>query len=70
MRTQLNVPLEYVEDEIIRSHLLDGQLDIEGVEFDGLSGVMVITVEVDSEDATKIPWIESDYEDDIDGVPV
>jgi hypothetical protein len=70
VRTQLNVPLEFVEDEIIKSHLLDGQLDIEDMEFDELSGVMVITVEVDAEDATKLPWIETDYEDDIDGVPV
>jgi hypothetical protein len=70
VRTQLNVPLEFVEDEIIKSHLLDGQLDIEDMEFDELSGVMVITVEVDAEDATKLPWIETDYEDEIDGVPV
>jgi hypothetical protein len=70
MMTQMNVPLEFVEDKLAEFHDLECPILIENIEFDGLSSTVVVTAEIGSEDATKLPWIETDYEDEIDGVPV
>jgi len=68
MRTKMNVPLEFVELEIAERHLLKEPLTIEEIEFDALSDVIVISVDIDESEAYKLPWIESDPE--VIGVPV
>jgi hypothetical protein len=70
MMTQMNVPLEFVEDKLAEFHSLESPILIENIEFDGLSSTVVVTAEIGPEDATKLPWIETSYEDEIDGVPV
>ena len=68
MRTQMNVPLEYVEAEIADQAMLKQPAVIEDIEFDGLSGVVVVTVDVEGSEAHKLPWIDADP--DVIGVPV
>jgi hypothetical protein len=68
MRTQMNVPLEFVESEIAARHLLEEPISIEDIEFDGLSGVVSVRVDIDDREAHKLPWIET--EPDVIGVPV
>lgn len=66
---QLNVPLEYVEVLVAESHYLSDPIEIDDVSFDRMSRMLVVDVDVESSDAIKLPWIESDYED-VTGVPV
>jgi hypothetical protein len=71
MREQirLNVPLEYVEDAVAETHYLSEPIEIDDVAFDRMSRMLVVNVDVESADAIKLPWIETDYED-VAGVPV
>ena len=66
MRTQMNVPLEFVESEIAERHLLKEPISIEQIEIDELSGVAVVTVDIDENEAYKLPWVDSD----VVGAPV
>lgn len=68
MRTKMNVPLEFVESEIAERHLLKESFAIEEIEFDALSDVIIVSVDIDESEAYKLPWIETDPE--ITGVPV
>ena len=65
MRTQMNVPLECVEAEFAERYV---PISIEGIEFDEISGVVSLKVDVDSDDAYKLPWIDAGPE--IEGIPV
>lgn len=71
MREQirLNVPLEYVEEVVAETHYLSEPIEIDNVRLDRMSRTMVVDVDVEAEDAIKLPWIESDYEDVV-GAPV
>lgn len=65
-RMKLNVPLEFVESWVAEEHLFDEPISIENIEFDDLSRIAVVTVDVDDAEAYKLPWIETD----VCGVPV
>ncbi len=67
MRIEMNVPLEFVEDEFVERHYLDEPIRITGIEFDEFSRLAVVTVEVEESDAGRLRWVA---DDDIIGIPV
>ena len=67
MQVEMNVPLEFVEDEFAASNYLAESIRITDIEFDDLSRLAVVTVEVDESDVERLRWI---VDDDIVGIPV
>ena len=67
MQIEMNVPLEFVENEFVETHYLDEPIRITGIEFDDFSRLAVVTVEVDESDVERLRWVTGD---DIVGIPV
>ena len=67
MQIEMNVPLEFVENEFVETHYLDEPIRITNIEFDDFSRLAVVTVEVDESDVERLRWIATD---DIAGIPV
>ena len=67
MQIEMNVPLEFVEDVFTGGRYFDEPIWITDIEFDELSRLAVVTVEVEESDVEKLRWV---VDDDIFGIPV